>query len=64
MKHFLLQECKILLEPVTYTHTTYIVIDKKKLMSAIPSEEPSFSNQIQHVQILQQTHQHNLLLKQ
>ena len=46
MKHFLLQECQILLEPVTYTH---IVIDKKKLMSAIPSEEPSFSNQIQHV---------------
>ena len=49
MKHFLLQECQILLEPVTYTHTTYIVIDKKKLMSAIPSEEPSFSNQIQNV---------------
>lgn len=49
MKHFLLQECQILLEPVTYTHTTYIVIEKKKLMSAIPSEEPSFSNQIQHV---------------
>ena len=49
MKHFQLQECQILLEPVTYTHTTYIVIDKKKLMSAIPSEEPSFSNQIQHV---------------